>query len=170
MLHSAAKGFNMALLHSPPLLQPSNDPTAPADQPHACSSMDIDSGAGASPQTLLNALANQKVANDAAKSQASQKSWKRKRRTCAKCAREGCPGSQRVANCLNPCRDCGKINCRGRNTKRPQRPCHLGWDCTHFVIYIVQTPSNPAPYLTEYQMSLIHFGENPTHSDRESAN
>jgi hypothetical protein len=35
----------------------------------------------------------------------------RKRRTCRKCALLTCPGSQRVNNCQNPCRDCKKVDC-----------------------------------------------------------
>lgn len=37
----------------------------------------------------------------------------RKRRTCAKCGELTCHGNQKVANCKNPCQDCGKKECRG---------------------------------------------------------
>jgi len=49
----------------------------------------------------------------------------RKHRTCTKCAQPDCPGSQKVQNCRNPCRDCGVVQCQGRNSKQPNEPCHL---------------------------------------------
>jgi recombinational DNA repair protein RecR len=53
----------------------------------------------------------------------------RKRRTCRKCALLTCPGSQRVNNCQNPCRDCKKVDCvtKGRNPKKLEEPCWKGW-------------------------------------------
>ena len=52
----------------------------------------------------------------------------RKHRTCAKCANPDCPGRARSAYCKYPCNDCGKMNCRGRNSKRPNMNCSDGWD------------------------------------------
>lgn len=52
----------------------------------------------------------------------------RKRCTCVKCANVDCPGSQKVSNCRNPCQDCKKTDCRGRNSKRPDKPCSHAWE------------------------------------------
>lgn len=50
----------------------------------------------------------------------------RKPRSCPKCGREeGCNGRQRASRCEYSCRDCGQKACRGRNSKRPGKPC---WD------------------------------------------
>lgn len=58
----------------------------------------------------------------------------RKPRTCRKCGRTGisvsptgmgCAGASDVRSCKNPCRDCGRYDCEGRDTKRWQgkTPC-----------------------------------------------
>jgi hypothetical protein len=47
----------------------------------------------------------------------------RARRHCAKCGSETCNGKQKVAWCLNRCRDCNRSDCRGRDTKRPNVAC-----------------------------------------------
>lgn len=52
----------------------------------------------------------------------------RKRRTCRKCALRDCPGSQKVSNCRNPCRDCGNVSCNGRNPKNLDKPCSDAWN------------------------------------------
>ena len=72
-------------------------------------------------------LAQRRVADSVAKSKPV--SAPRKRRTCRKCAKPECPGSQKVSNCKNPCRDCRTVSCRGRNSKRPEKTCYEGWDC-----------------------------------------
>ncbi|KAK7047836.1 hypothetical protein VNI00_006164 [Paramarasmius palmivorus] len=48
----------------------------------------------------------------------------RSRRACAKCGRgEGCKGSASSHKCTNPCQDCGKAECQGRNNRSRKRPC-----------------------------------------------
>jgi hypothetical protein len=72
-------------------------------------------------------LARKRVADSLAEHRPAKKA--RKRRTCMKCARLTCSGSQTVKNCRNPCQDCQKtIGCRGRNSKKPSTLCHLAWD------------------------------------------
>ena len=51
----------------------------------------------------------------------------RKSRTCRKCAMESCPGKKEVKYCSNPCQDCGLVNCKGRNPKRPSKSCTMSW-------------------------------------------
>jgi hypothetical protein len=52
----------------------------------------------------------------------------RKVRTCQKCGIDDCPGKARIAYCKRNCRDCGKSDCKGRNSKRPDKKCHVAWD------------------------------------------
>ncbi len=48
---------------------------------------------------------------------------------CRKCKyKDQCNGRQNIGLCKNPCKDCGIVQCRGRNTNRPNLPCHLAWD------------------------------------------
>jgi hypothetical protein len=70
-------------------------------------------------------LARQRVADSVARAKPLE--VPRKRRTCCKCAIFGCPGSQKVSNCRNPCRDCNLVSCQGRNPKRLDRKCVDGW-------------------------------------------
>lgn len=74
--------------------------------------------------SVASSVAQKRVAASLAMQEPAAKK-PRKRRTCAKCARPECPGSQKVLNCRNPCRDCGLVQCRGRNSKRPNELCHL---------------------------------------------
>lgn len=78
------------------------------------------------PREVAEEIARQRVAHQLQTSRVPNKI--RKSRTCRKCAQPGCPGSQRVSNCKNRCRDCGKGDCKGRNTKRPDKSCSEGWD------------------------------------------
>jgi hypothetical protein len=83
------------------------------------------------PDTIMRTLVNYQVRADMAKAQPVAKPVrKRKRRTCAKCARSECSGSQNSSNCRNPCQDCKKTTCRGRNSSRPTKPCNTPglWD------------------------------------------
>ena len=75
---------------------------------------------------MAEQLARQRVRESVENARNSSKKL-RKRRTCAKCGEPTCPGSQKVPNCKNACQDCGKRECRGRNTKRPNKPCYEGW-------------------------------------------
>ncbi|KAG6826161.1 hypothetical protein H0H92_000919 [Tricholoma furcatifolium] len=53
---------------------------------------------------------------------------RRKTRSCRKCGREGCSGNKEVKYCQNPCQDCSKVVCNGRNPKRPGKRCSVAWD------------------------------------------
>ena len=77
-------------------------------------------------RTQTELLARQRVADSVARAKPIE--VPRKRRTCRKCAIFGCPGSQKVSNCRNPCRDCNSVSCRGRNPKRLDKTCAHGWD------------------------------------------
>jgi hypothetical protein len=55
----------------------------------------------------------------------------RKIRTCRKCGLSGCKGSSRVEYCPKPCRDCAKTECKGRNSKHPEKDCQVGWSFYH---------------------------------------
>ncbi|CCM02228.1 uncharacterized protein FIBRA_04308 [Fibroporia radiculosa] len=48
-------------------------------------------------------------------------------RHCCKCGSNECKGKGGRAFCTNPCQDCGKFDCRGRNSKRPDRTCTDAW-------------------------------------------
>lgn len=49
----------------------------------------------------------------------------RRGRSCMKCGDStSCPGRQTVELCKRPCRDCGNINCLGRDSKHPNKKCH----------------------------------------------
>jgi hypothetical protein len=81
--------------------------------------------------TIMRTLVNYQVRTDMAKAQPVAKPVKkRKRRTCAKCARPECSGSQKSSNCRNSCQDCKMTTCRGRNSSRPTKPCNTPglWD------------------------------------------
>lgn len=87
--------------------------------------------ASATPDTIMRTLVNYQMHADVAKTQPAAKPVKkRKRRTCAKCARPECSGSQKSSNCRNPCQDCNKTACKGRNSGRPTKPCNMQglWD------------------------------------------
>jgi len=71
--------------------------------------------------TQSEALARKRVADSYLERQPIKKP--RKPRTCGKCGKASCPGKQMVSRCRNPCRDCGRVECRGRNTKFPTRLC-----------------------------------------------
>lgn len=78
-------------------------------------------------KSRIEALARLRVAASMLNSTPVAKGQERKRRTCRKCGILECPGSQRVANCRNPCHDCHQVNCPGRNSKRPNKTCREGW-------------------------------------------
>ena len=78
-------------------------------------------------------LARKRVADSLAERQPTKKA--RKRRTCVKCAKLTCSGSQTVKNCRNPCQDCSEtVGCRGRNSKKPLTPCHAAWDWSQLIL------------------------------------
>jgi hypothetical protein len=81
--------------------------------------------------TVMRSLVNYQMRADVAKTiPAAKPVKKRKRRTCAKCARPECSGSQKSSNCRNPCQDCNKTACQGRNSSKPTKPCNTPglWD------------------------------------------
>ena len=55
----------------------------------------------------------------------------RKKRTCQKCGRSGCSGSNNRRFCRNPCQDCGQCSCPGRNSQHPTKDCKEGWKFHH---------------------------------------
>ncbi|KAH9475789.1 Werner syndrome ATP-dependent helicase-like protein [Psilocybe cubensis] len=71
------------------------------------------------------ALSEKRVREQIQRSHALDKG--KRPRTCAKCGSTQCSGRQRVKHCHNRCRDCGNVKCKGRYTKRPDKPCYVGW-------------------------------------------
>lgn len=56
------------------------------------------------------------------------KTKQRKIRTCAKCHDPKCPGKRgHPGDCKGKCADCGRFECRGRNSKKPDKRCSEGW-------------------------------------------
>ncbi|XP_006455796.1 hypothetical protein AGABI2DRAFT_76999 [Agaricus bisporus var. bisporus H97] len=55
----------------------------------------------------------------------------RRPRTCKKCANPNCPGKRRVQDCRNPCQDCGKVDCAGRNSHKLHLPCPYSEVASH---------------------------------------
>lgn len=53
------------------------------------------------------------------------------KRTCQKCGRPGCSGSNSRRFCKNPCQDCGLCSCPGRNSQHPTKDCREGWNFHH---------------------------------------
>ncbi|KAJ7152776.1 hypothetical protein C8R46DRAFT_1228337 [Mycena filopes] len=51
-------------------------------------------------------------------------------RHCCKCGSQICKGKGGRSFCQSPCMDCGKMTCWGRNSRRPDKPCHEGWPPT----------------------------------------
>lgn len=48
-------------------------------------------------------------------------------RHCCKCGSQDCKGKGGRAFCTNLCQDCGKLECQGRNSKRPDKTCRDAW-------------------------------------------
>lgn len=48
---------------------------------------------------------------------------KRARRKCWKCDEAGCLGATNKEKCTSACSSCGKLDCSGRNSRHPTRPC-----------------------------------------------
>lgn len=49
------------------------------------------------------------------------------RKKARKCGQEDCRGRKEVKLCMNPCRDCGRVN-SGRNPSKPSYKCDKAWD------------------------------------------
>ncbi|KJA14046.1 hypothetical protein HYPSUDRAFT_150847, partial [Hypholoma sublateritium FD-334 SS-4] len=141
--NSVTTGFNPVPITAPSAnnmvaaqrasLSPSNQPSDSANAESSSMHSPIPSSRHHStlpqypaPREVAEEIARQRVAHQLQTSRVPNKV--RKSRTCRKCAQPGCPGSQRVSNCKNTCRDCGKGDCRGRNTKRPDKTCSEGWE------------------------------------------
>ncbi|KAF8965896.1 hypothetical protein BDZ97DRAFT_1995354, partial [Flammula alnicola] len=75
---------------------------------------------------LAKSVARKRVAAEMERSRPQKK--QRQARTCRKCKQPQCPGRQSVRNCRNPCQDCRKVNCRGRNPHKPDKKCDVAWD------------------------------------------
>jgi len=76
-------------------------------------------------QSTVELLSRKRVLDGIA--QAKSVKRPRKSRTCRKCSIPECSGRQKVDNCKNPCQDCSKRDCRGRNPKRLDKQCWNGW-------------------------------------------
>ncbi len=78
-------------------------------------------------QDLMKEISKRR-AQEATSSEPPKKKAKRPKQ-CRKCALgDTCNGRQNINLCKNPCKDCGKVRCLGRNTNRPNTPCHRAWD------------------------------------------
>ena len=150
VIHKPTKGFDTSLIQHQPFAnhnQPAPDvaQTPPVQSPAMVTSLDRDlyhmdvdpavapSNVGSisvttTSNTIMRTLIDHRVRADVARAQPVAK--KRKRRTCAKCARNECSGSQKSSNCRNPCQDCKQTTCRGRNARKPKKPCNTPglWD------------------------------------------
>jgi hypothetical protein len=81
----------------------------------------------------------------------------RKPRTCRKCGRvgisvagptdRGCAGASDVKNCKNPCRDCGRLDCMGRDPKKwkGKTPCENARHGLEGAALIATSVSGPPP-------------------------
>lgn len=76
-------------------------------------------------ELIASQVARERVLNDLEKVKSISKP--RHGRTCRKCAIPLCPGRKNVKSCTNHCQDCGKVECQGRNPKRPTRTCIDAW-------------------------------------------
>jgi hypothetical protein len=47
----------------------------------------------------------------------------RAEKKCWKCL-QSCPGRGNKDICPNPCSDCGRMDCKGKNSRHPTWPCH----------------------------------------------
>ncbi|KIK50165.1 hypothetical protein GYMLUDRAFT_253216 [Collybiopsis luxurians FD-317 M1] len=83
--------------------------------------------AASTSNTTLSALAVHRVENSTKRLPAIPK--KKAPKKCPKCTGgEACAGRKAARLCTGVCRDCGRKECRGRNSKKIKLPCHLGWD------------------------------------------
>jgi hypothetical protein len=144
VINQPTKGFDTSSVQhqssaSPPEIQnpqaqfPTRSATIVVDGDHeeSQSRMDVNIPPATSSNTIIQTLINQRVSADVIRAQPAPKPVrKRKRRTCAKCARSECSGSQKSSNCRNACQDCNQITCQGRNARKPKKPCHTPglWD------------------------------------------
>ena len=145
--HKPTRGFDTSSIsHQPFGPDQGHIAQNPPTDPSNSRQMDVDSAipaffnnsvspttTSASPDsdTIMRTLVNYQMRADVAKAQPTAKPVKKqKRRTCAKCARPECSGSQKSSNCRNPCQDCNKTACKGRNSSRPTKPCNTPglWD------------------------------------------
>ncbi|KAL0945423.1 hypothetical protein HGRIS_000915 [Hohenbuehelia grisea] len=52
---------------------------------------------------------------------------KRAPRHCCKCGSQDCKGKGGRSFCNRPCQDCRKLECKGRNSRRPDKSCAEAW-------------------------------------------
>ena len=48
-------------------------------------------------------------------------------RHCSKCGSKDCKGKGGRNLCPNPCQDCGRLTCMGRNSRHPNKKCQEAW-------------------------------------------
>ncbi|KAJ3836718.1 hypothetical protein F5878DRAFT_586170 [Lentinula raphanica] len=101
--------------------RPSLNPN-PISASASSSSSSQDLLAPSSVATVIEQLAGNRVRANA--TLPAPKPKQRQVRRCKKCTRgESCNGHSNVKLCMNPCRDCGKVECEGRDSKRLNLPC-----------------------------------------------
>ncbi|KAJ3840970.1 hypothetical protein F5878DRAFT_672230, partial [Lentinula raphanica] len=107
-------------LHRQPLQpEPNSNPIAASASSSSSSSQDPPP---CSVSTVIEQLAGNRVHANATLPAPRPK--QRQVRRCKKCTRgELCNGRSNVKLCMNPCRDCGKVECEGRDSKRLNSPC-----------------------------------------------
>ncbi|KAF9529747.1 hypothetical protein CPB83DRAFT_882672 [Crepidotus variabilis] len=77
------------------------------------------------PPNIPAMIAVQRVIGGIQKAKPSEK--KKKPRVCRRCGDPECSGRRAVKYCSNPCQDCARHDCLGRNPHRPSRKCDDAW-------------------------------------------
>ncbi|KAJ3717329.1 hypothetical protein C8R42DRAFT_587050 [Lentinula raphanica] len=105
-----------------PHVQPSQPTPNPNPIATSASSSSSQNPPPSSVPTVIEQLAGNRVRANA--TLPAPKPKQRQVRRCKKCTRgESCNGRSNVKLCMNPCRDCGKVECEGRDSKRLNLPC-----------------------------------------------
>lgn len=110
-------------------------PTPQSRSPPIASTSQVNPQAMQTPISTVTTeqLSRERVITDVSRSIPAQPKKKpkgdkpREGRTCRRCGIRTCPGKKSVNSCKNPCQDCGKMDCSGRNPKRPKRTCSTAW-------------------------------------------
>lgn len=142
-INKPTKGFDTSSIQHPSWHLDSSSVRSVTQDPSAHSPMDVDLApptfirdptvtvTAATCDTIMRTLVHNRMTADVARAKPDPRPMKiRKRRTCAKCARTECSGSQKSSNCRNGCQDCKLTTCRGRNAKKPKKICSTPglWD------------------------------------------
>jgi hypothetical protein len=86
----------------------------------------------AGPSQITVLLPNKRPAQDVLAISAPKLPPKRIRaeKQCWKCFRVVCEGSRAKKYCKNPCDDCNRVDCNGRDSRQPMRPSQDKIDCS----------------------------------------